>query len=171
MVVSEPIICKRSGTVRIDTADGHPFYFMKGEGTFTLPVGRYVLRSGRVAKVGPMPPRPFTPGEPMHPVPARFTVKVADNPAKASIHLASGRILLDRSIADAPPFIRAYVIAHEIGHYWHDDEKGADRYAAEFLYHLGYNPSQIDAAARLALSDCAQSRKDALNTFAHGFER
>lgn len=151
-------IMDRPGRVEIFTTDGRPFYFMDGPGRFTLPPGEYIVRQGQARIVGVMPERPFEPGPPRLPLPDALRVVVAPNPDKATIDLRSGAVRMDPAIVEMPAFVVAFVLAHELGHYWHESEAGADQFAARLLYSWGFNPSQVEAASRFALSDCKRRK-------------
>lgn len=167
--IDVPGVFRRRGHVLLKDAAGDPFYLMGGAGTFTLPAGAYRVAEGAVEHLGPMKVRSFVPGKARFPLPARMSVDVGPNPNKASIHLRSGHVLIDPSVAALPDFVRTFVLAHEIGHYFHETEEGADGFAAHWMFCEGFNPSQIDAAARLSLRNC--ERTNLVNTQAHGYER
>lgn len=167
--LAAPGVFRRRGHVLIKDAALDPFYLMGGAGTFTLPAGVYSIAEGAVEYLGPMRVRSFAPGKARFPLPARMSVEVGPNPNKASIHLRSGHVLIDPSVAALPDFVRTFVLAHEIGHYFHATEEGADGFAAHWMFCEGFNPSQIDAAARLSLRNC--QRAELINEQAHGYER
>lgn len=148
-----PHVLRRSGAVEVYDADGSPFYFMAmGSGRFTLPAGDYSVSSpAPVHVLGTMPVRPFDPGAPIHPL-KPIRVRVKPNGAKASIQMATGEVTVDPWVMEQARFVRDFIILHEVGHYYHDSETGADSYAAGRMFQEGYNPSQVDAAARFALS-------------------
>ena len=83
------------------------------------------------------------------------TVRIiwATNPRKAVISLPDGVIVCDPSLKTLPEFCLMFVLFHEIGHYFYEDEKECDRFAAEEMHRRGFNPSQILIATELTLGD------------------
>lgn len=151
--VSRPSRFRSSGRVHVDTADGMPFYIFDDPGEFTLPVGTYTLSGGSL--IGRMKRRKgaTVPGTLRCPIPRRVRIVVSPNPHKAVILLPEGVIILDPSLARLPYFVRVFILFHEIGHYWHEDEAACDAFAAEEMAKRGFNPSQIMAATEMTLSD------------------
>lgn len=157
MTISTPQVYRSTGPVVVRTMDGVPFYARDGATVFTLPAGSYHLE-GKVVNIGAMRPRAFRVPRPRRPLPDHVAMFVGDNPHKASINTRAGVVFMDRSLLEAPEFCRAFVLGHEIGHYFHNSERGADAVAARWMWSQGYNPSQIHAAAAFTLSETNQGR-------------
>lgn len=157
MELSAPATVVATGRVHV-WRDGLPFYvFDRDGGTFTLPAGTYRIEGG--ALLGPMKPRKgAAPPRPRYPLPRRVTLHYGDVPQKAQIDLRRGVVYLDNSFRDAPEFVRTFILLHEIGHYFFQDEQRCDKYAAAEMFRRGYNPSQIEAAASMTLSASAADR-------------
>ena len=170
--VNQPAILSRYGDLVISTRDGIPFYVRdagRGE-LFTMPRGRYVLHSGTFEHRGwinrPAPSDPV-----IYPVP-RVRAVTSTKHGKAAINTATGTIWVHPMWEDFPEPVRRFVLLHELGHLRHDDEAGADGWAARSMWAMGYNASQIAAAAKLSLSGCVSAgRIAAVKQFAHHAER
>lgn len=141
--------------------DGRPFYvFDNARGfTFTLPAGTYSLHGDAVLLRKMKPRKGATVGAPRLPLPPRVSLVWCDNPHKCSIDLRTGRIFADRSLAELPQFALVYILFHEIGHYFYQDEERCDEFAAREMHRRGYNPSQIHLAAQFTLSHHSEHRK------------
>lgn len=73
-----------------------------------------------------------------------FKIKIAPNPCKASIYINSGIIEIDPVFwGNLSKAQKDYVLSHEFGHLYYEDEQSADLYAACQMLKIGYNPSQI----------------------------
>lgn len=165
--VTRPAMFKRWGDLRIDTRDGVPFYVHSGQGMFTLPVGRYVLKGGEMLHTGPLPYR-SRPSDPLKYAVPRMRFRWSKRHGKAAINTATGQIWMHPMFRKAPQAVRRFVLLHEIGHLYHDEEAGADGWAAWTMWAEGYNPSQIAAAAALSLSNCiSPGRIELVRQFAH----
>lgn len=157
------VLCATLGSVVVRDAHGMPFYVMEGRSPnalFTLPSGTYTIE-GDVVPLRPMDPKP----EPILPpplvaMPANVRVEYGHNPHKCSINLERGRILMDRSMLALPSFVRTFILFHEIGHYYHNDEAECDKFAADAMIAAGFNPTQVHMASRMSLSDNADHRKN-----------
>ena len=150
--VTHPAMFKRWGSLVVSTRDGLPFYVHDGEGTFTLPVGRYTLDSGEMLHTGYLS-RP-APSDPVKYAVRAVRVAWSRKHGKAAINVGTGQIWLHPMFRKMPLPVRRFVLLHEVGHLYHDDEPGADDWAARTMWSEGYNPSQIAAAAALSLSGC-----------------
>lgn len=166
LMVAAPAYFRSFGPVVLETADGRPFY-AKGEPcVFSLPAGVYRVKKGRIDYVRDMEPREPVDLPAIGPLPASIRVRWGRVRDKARINTGTGQIWIDRRYKSAPDFVLAFIFAHEIGHLFFKSEKGADAFACDYMHAKGYNPSQIEAAARLSLSRCSD-RVGAVSRFAH----
>jgi hypothetical protein len=137
------------------TQDGRPFYvFDKPEGFyFTLPAGTYNVNGGEL--VGKMPPRKgHRPSKGLRfPLPKKIELVFAPNPHRAIISLRDGVIVADTALKTLPFPSLVFVLFHEIGHYFYEDEAECDRFAAEEMHRRGFTPSQINLATHQTLND------------------
>jgi hypothetical protein len=156
VTLEQPARFRARGTVHI-LKDGVPFYVFahngKGQGTFTLPAGTYTVNGGHL--IGRMKKRKGhrTTNAPRFPIPGKVRLVFAPNPNKCSISLPDGIIIADTSLRNAPAFVLVFILFHEIGHYFYQDEAECDRFAAEEMFRRGYNPSQIAIATELSMND------------------
>jgi hypothetical protein len=157
-----------SGSVVVHKG-GAPFYvFDSGKPfTFTLPPGKYRIDGGYL--LGPMEIRPRERTTPnlRYPLPRRVRMAFGDNPNKASIDLKRGVILCDHSLRALPSFALTFVLFHEIGHYFYQDEESCDEYATDQMLAMGYNPSQVYAAAAFTMN-AANGRQCSVQHYAKG---
>lgn len=154
---------RSTGRVQVSTTDGRPFYVFDNPGTFTLPAGSYTLSGGSV--IGRMPKRRgHEPSAPIRiPIPKKVRIVFAPNPFKAVISLPDGIIVADPSLRNLPAFCLAFILFHEIGHYYYADEESCDAFAADEMHRRGYNASQIAIAPQLTMGDAHRR----LCTFTH----
>lgn len=76
------------------------------------------------------------------------------NPNKCSIDVNSGTIVFDSDYFRQLNIVQLYfVLSHEIGHYFYYTEHKADTFARFCMLLMGFNPSQIIAAADSTLID------------------
>ena len=145
-------------TVVILDRNLQPFYNWTGKTgfLFNLPAGIYYTTSiiekrpkPKIFKI-PSLPKPEKPGAKL---PKAITIKIGDNPHKASIWTRDNFILFDSGLfkIHSKPRI-VYIFLHEIGHYFYRTEWKADLFAAVQMLKKGYNPSQIFDASRNSLS-------------------
>lgn len=150
--LKHPAEFKAHGRVQV-TQDGRPFYvFDNPKGfTFTLPAGTYnVSGATMVRRMKPRKGHKPT-AELRFPLPKKVQIVWAPNPHKAVIGLVEGVIVLDPSLKSLPHFALVFILFHEIGHYFYQDEESCDRFAAEEMHRRGYNPSQINLATHMTL--------------------
>jgi len=115
---------------------------------FNLPKGSYFLdNSVKIKETKPLVFKlPYLPKPQKRTKlePKDFIIKMVQNPNKASIFLHEGRIEIDSNFwANLSRVQKEYVLNHELGHLYFEDEKRADLYAMEQMLKIGYNPSQI----------------------------
>lgn len=152
--ISRPMRVRGSAGVVQVTQNGRPFYaFSSREAfTFTLPAGSYTLSGGSL--VGRMPRRRGhrTPSQMRFPMPRKVRLVFAVPPPPtvgACISLPDGVIVCDPALRDLPSFCLTFVLFHEIGHYFYEDEESCDKFAAEEMHRRGFNPSQIAQASAM----------------------
>jgi hypothetical protein len=61
----------------------------------------------------------------------------------ARIHTFSGRIEVSPQFHTFPIFAQKFIIYHELGHFYYQDEPFADMFAAKMMLEKGYNPTSI----------------------------
>jgi hypothetical protein len=144
---------------------GKPFYFftkpdIQPAVKFNLPKGKY-FTSNTLVEVNPvkydlpkLPKRERTGKEP-----ELYETIIMDNPNKCSINYDKKLIIIDPEICKLPTFVLYYILQHEIGHFYYTTEKYADLYAAYQMLSSGFNPSQVQQANNLTLSDRNVNRK------------
>lgn len=153
LTVAEPSLFEAVGPLVILDRGGRPFYVHDSPGRVSLPAGAYLVAKGSLALVGPVL-RPFPPDVPLDALPDRFRVYVQPSADKAHVNTRTGCIYVDPQVMRLPRVALTFVLLHEMGHYFHRTEEGADSWASRTMYALGFNPSQIHAAAVIALSGC-----------------
>lgn len=145
--------------IRILDEKGLPFYQFKpstGNARFNLPRGIWQVAEGKITPLAApvkYESKPLKLPPPRVAIPKKIKLTFAPNPHKCTINLNKGTIVMDSGFLEAPKFIRVYILFHEIGHYYFKGEEGADRYAAEQMLKRGYNPSQIQQASSVTLSN------------------
>ena len=160
VTLSEATEGRATGRLHVER-DGRPFYvFDRPEAfTFTLPPGRYTIHGDAVLLNKMKPRKGAKVGAPRLPLPRRVVLDWCTNPHKCSIDLRAGRIYADHSLKALPAFALVFILFHEIGHYYYQDEAQCDAFAARMMHQRGYNPSQIHLAARMTLSHHSEGRK------------
>ena len=149
--------------------NGKPFYQYKKSGKikFNLPAGKY-FTYGEITELN----RPVTydfikkrKRQKQHfDAPDQVTVIFANNPNKASIYLNEQIVILDNRFKLADECLLKYILFHEIGHYFYEDEHYCDEYAQERMLKEGYNKSQILKASAESLGfDNARNSKCVVN--------
>lgn len=150
------------------------FYSRDGPSTFNLPVGDYqIFNAAHVGK--PInfscPTLPWPDKLGFLPRNDQMRIIIADNVngkpiGRAAIDTFSDRIYVNPDFireATTPEYLCA--IAHEMGHYFYDNEEYCDRYAMRQLIKYGLNPSQFVSFTNL-LSDYSNERKQAAIEYA-----
>jgi hypothetical protein len=144
---------------------GKPFYFfskpeIQPAVKFNLPKGKY-FTSNTLTEVNPVKyDLPKLPKRERHGKdPELYPTIVAPNPNKCSINYDQKVIVIDPEICKLPTFVLFYILQHEIGHFYYTTEKFADLYASYQLLKNGFNPSQVQQANNLTLSDRNVQRK------------
>lgn len=142
-----------------------PFYFHKGNENgrfyFNLPKGNYFTEN-RIEKLNvPVPVQlpELPPFEKNKPLPKKVKVNFLENPNKASILVDKHKMYVDPKILKLPLPAIHFVLFHEIGHYYYQDEKNCDLFAVREMLKMGFNPSQCGVAIDNALSDKSTDRK------------
>lgn len=145
---------------------GIPFYCKTRKNktlSFNLPAGNYLINEGDVKKLS-NPIRfnkiKLTPPNKVSNFSGKINVSWIDNPNRCSVDLSSGDadVYFDNEYRDYPWFVIIFIIGHELGHFLYrgrgqESEKCCDNYSANMMLDLGYNPSQIDAAIEMAISN------------------
>jgi hypothetical protein len=144
---------------------GKPFYFftkpaMQPSVKFNLPKGKY-FTSNTLTEINPVRyDLPKLPKRERHgKEPELYKTVIAENPNKCSINYDQELIIIDPEICKLPTFVLCYILHHEIGHFYYSTEKYADLYAANQMLKHGFNPSQVQQANNLTLSDRNVNRK------------
>ena len=153
--VSHPLRFAGRGRVQVDSEDGTPFYVFDDPAgfTFTLPAGTYRMDGGSL--IGKMERRKghsIAQGVRSE-LPKRVRIIFAPNPHKACISLRDGVIIVDPSLRALPKFCLVFILFHEIGHYFYQDEERCDLFAAEEMHRRGFNASQIDQATTMTMGN------------------
>jgi hypothetical protein len=133
-------------------------------GKFNLPKGFYFTRNN-VKETKPINYKIILPKTDLKP---KFNLKnlhlvLNDNPHKASINTATGKILFNAKILQGSKTDYYFIFFHEIGHLFFNTEKKCDDFATAKLLSLGFNPSQIFKASKNTLSKKNYQRIE--NTF------
>ena len=163
--------CNESPVV-VYTLDGKPFYAYKNATGarvhFNLPKGmfetanlldRAQLRKYKVEK----PPK----HERNIKMPKHIHYEFGNNKNKASIHLATGGVLLDKAFLEKPNSFIQQIKLHELAHYYYATEWKCDRWAQYVMVKLlGYNPSQVGSCNGHCLSEHSQERIDIAKAYA-----
>lgn len=166
-------------TFTIYDVNGFMFYSRKSKerGThFNLPAGKFTTDSPNIV------PRSFriyrTPALPSKernlPTPSKVEFKIYDTPNKCIVVREKGiwLIVMSPSLANGQRISKDLAIAHEFGHKYYGganpvtdfdkyiaSEMKCDHYAIDYLLRNGYNPSQLNNAEKLTLSNSAGSEK------------
>lgn len=147
-----------------------PFYFKKNPDKkkvfFNLPKGDFFTENKIFATKKINYKTPILPKPERRTIPPKYlTIFVGENPNKCSINRHNGKILIDDRLLFMPlPFIH-FILFHELGHYFYKTEFKADIFAANEMFKIGYNSSQIMYAQYLLLSDYQRKRKRILLKF------
>lgn len=91
--------------------------------------------------------------------PSRFKVIFSDNPNTCSILWNKKEIVFDKSLKEKTIPDNTFILYHEFGHQYYNDEHLADLFAFNSMLNRGYNPSQILQAPYNTLSDNNNYRK------------
>lgn len=156
--LDSPAKFRSPGSVHV-SKDGVPFYqFSKPGGfTFTLPKGTYTVQGGALVEKNLKRRGPSVDlSKLVFPLPSHIRLVFTDNPPTrsiASIDPVKGIVYCVPGLRELPFFCLVFVLLHEVGHYFYRSEEACDRFAAEYMHHKGYNPSQIELASRLTLKN------------------
>lgn len=131
---------------------------------FNLPEGNYLIQAGAFNplekpvdyKKIKLPP----PERTSYPNPFKFKMVFGHNPNKCSIIWERKTILYDTKLLESPLYVLDFILFHEYSHRLYGTEKYADLSAANMMFLVGYNPSQIGYSPMDSLSESANSRKD-----------
>ncbi len=132
---------------------------------FNLPAGDYYIYAGKFQKMmSPVnyPLAPLPPTEKRMQNPEHFKINYLDNKYTASIHWDENTITLDKSLRSCTLPELIFILYHEYGHRFYDNEKACDIYAMNRMLKEGYNPSQIGIGVINTLSDKNYKRKENL---------
>jgi hypothetical protein len=94
-----------------------------------------------------------------------FSIEVRPNPNKASVNVASARIILDNAFLDEPLPFQIFVLGHEISHNLYYDECACDIYSAYMMIEKGYNPSQCLYSNYFCLSNSDKTKQRKIDYF------
>lgn len=125
----------------------------KDVGFFNLPKGNYIIKGNVKPMAEPIGyayelPKP----ERVNKFKGKLKIEFLDNPHKASTIPSKGLVFIDHKIKKLDECAQAFILAHEVGHRHYTTESKCDAYAMACLLDLGYNPSQIAIASKVALS-------------------
>ena len=155
---SKQTFVSASPKVVILDCEGNPFFALSGSGRlFTLPQGVFSVYGDIAASGTPVVYHTkikLPPAEKNRVAEKEMRIVVKLNPNKCSVvRDGKGRtlIIIDPSINSLPLFAREYVIEHELAHEYYETETYCDAMAEARLLKRGFNPSQIEAANRIAL--------------------
>lgn len=132
---------------------------------FNLPAGEYYVMAGKFQQMmSPVnyPLSPLPKPEKKMQNPEHFKINYLNNPNTASIHWDDNKIVLDKSLRSATLPELIFILYHEYGHRFYNNEIACDIYAMNRMLKEGYNPSQIGGAIVHTLSDKNYSRKEKL---------
>jgi hypothetical protein len=132
---------------------------------FNLPAGEYYVFSGKFQQMMspvnyPLIPLPLKEKHLQNP--EHFAINYANNQHTASIHWDENRIILDKSLRSLTLPELFFILYHEYGHRFYNNEKACDAYATNRMLKEGYNPSQIGVSIINTLSDKNVARKEKL---------
>lgn len=93
--------------------------------------------------------------------PGKVKIYWRENPNKCSVDLSDKylmKVYFDPSFRDMSDYVRTWVLGHELGHYIYRgrgqrSEKCCDHVSANLMLMNGFNPKQIDAAIKIAISN------------------
>jgi len=133
---------------------------------FNLPAGEYFVDSGDFAKA--TFPRDFKLSRLNYPdrvyeSTGDFDVIFASNPNKCTIFWDEKKIVFDKQFENKSIPETMFILYHEMGHRYYDDENESDLYASNMMKVRGYNPSQIALAQMYSLSSKQIGRKIYVN--------
>lgn len=155
--------------IDITDLDGSMFYYKLNENRknifFNLPKGTYRTKNDLKQiepikyKLGSLP-RPHNQSS----LPDNFNISFGENPNKCTVNLDKGTVFFDNKFKDAERYTLDYIIFHELGHYFfygkgQKSEIACDKFAANCMLILGYNPPQIRAAQFFTLSESKDAIK------------
>ena len=135
-----------------------PFYSCKEGKEFNLPEGQFSI-SGEVKEI-PFKYKKidFPEFENVKPLKVLNIIFVDNYPNKCSVWLDTGKVLADSNFKYLPSFVFMYIMFHEVGHFYFRgngalSEIQCDTFARQKMIEKGYNPSQIDLAIQVSLSN------------------
>lgn len=143
-------------------------FLTKGNTLFTVPRGTYYCTK-ELRKVNTIKNNLLTKNIPVerdleHDW-SQFKFLIGDNPNKCTINHITRTIILDESLLKIPKYVLEFIIQHEKGHNFYNDEQGADIYAVNQMLKKGYTPKQIMLSPDFVLSSKNNKRK--LNVMKH----
>ncbi len=158
---------KSNSPVVVIYCNGLPFYAksrsLNKSLEFNLPAGFYEIISGKITTLPqPLEYKLIDLPKPNNETKFNGKVKISyrENPNKCSVDLYSNpiRIIFDNAFKKSSRYTKSWVIGHELGHLKYKgqgqkSEQNCDHYSANLMLKLGYNPSQIDAAIKEAISN------------------
>jgi hypothetical protein len=76
------------------------------------------------------------------------------NPNKVTVNRLTGDIFVDEEFWNKLPVnFQAFILLHEIGHFYYKTEEKADKYATKLLLNMGENPNSILRAVQETLTN------------------
>lgn len=156
------LLCNDS-EIFIYDANGSIFYYKENKERknikFNLPKGNYESKNN-LKQIEPLKYKFAKLSKPYNTsiLPEKFITSFGVNPHKCTVDLNKGTVLFDNKYKDAERYTLDYIIFHELGHYFYygkgqKSEIDCDKFAANCMLSLGYNPPQIRAAQFYTLSE------------------
>ncbi len=158
--------------------NGKPFYAKtnkSGNISFNMPIGTYDVLAGELTKLNkPLKYELIKLPNPTKFIkfPERIKIHFGENPHKCSVRMGKYQmdVYFDNSFKDADFYELMWIMGHECGHSFYGgcevgtpeyfkNEGYCDDFAANIMLIIGYNPSQIDAAIKQAISNGFHSKK------------
>lgn len=146
--------------------NGMPFYSMKRKGAiiaFNMPRGDYEVQKGIMTKRNVINypliqlPKPDVNGQ----LPKKIKITYRENKYKCSVDISDNvtmKVYFDPMFKNYPEWVRDWILGHEAGHFRYrgkgtESEKNCDLFACNTMLISGFNPSQIQAAIDVSLSN------------------
>lgn len=152
--------------IKIFDVNGNLFYIFKknkdNEKTkFNLPAGVFYTENNLIKLPKKIKYKKIELPKPqvLKKMPEKFKIIYSANPNKCTVFIDKGLIVFDNFFKTVFPFVRYFILLHELGHYFYKTEKFCDLFAAKNMLERGYNPSQIYFASKFTLSKNAEHRK------------
>lgn len=168
-------VIEKSGFVSADKiicvydSDNSIFYYKENESKkvikFNLPKGIY-FSENNLQQINPIKYKYAKLSKTYNETkfPNEFKISFAKNPHKCTVDLNNATIVFDNKYKLAERYTIDYIIFHELGHYFYygkgqKSEIDCDKFAANCMLVIGYNPSQIRAAQFYTLSENEEAKE------------